>query len=206
VLDLVKFANALDAGKLVSADSLARMRAPRVLATGQSFDYGLGTRLGHLGESKLIAYTGSGEQWLSGVVEVPDRKLVVVVLANTAPEGENSGAGGVIAMEIVRRMLGVTDRGVDLEVPAALGAMLSGKWQSLDGSVHELAVDGGRLIGKEGPAVLRLSYQGGATFRTADDTPLRGLEFVFDTAHTPMALSVYLRGVFSEGDIPHRRP
>ncbi|MGE5185547.1 MAG: serine hydrolase domain-containing protein [Acidobacteriota bacterium] len=202
VLDLVKFVQALDAGKLVSARSLARMRAPRVLPGGQSFDYGLGTRRGHVGKTRVIAYTGSGEEWSSAAVEVADRKLLVVVLANTAPGGE--GSSPALAMDIVRRLLGITDHLADLAVPAALGAKLAGKWQSPDGSVHELAIDNHHLVAKDSGHELRFYYQGRGSFRTGDDTPLRGLEIVFDLAHKQPALSVYRSGVFSEGDLPRR--
>ncbi len=203
VVDLVKFVHALDAGKLVSAKSQARMRAPRVLPGGQGFDYGLGTRLGHLGKSRVIAYTGSGEDWSSAVVEVPERKLVVVALANADPNGEG-GQTSAIAIEIVRRLFRVTERSLDLDVPAALAAKLTGKWQSVDGSIHELALDGHHLVAKDSGHEMRLYYQGGGTFRTGDDTPLRGLELVFDLTHAPIALSVYRNGIFGDGDLPRR--
>jgi D-alanyl-D-alanine carboxypeptidase len=203
VLDLVKLVQALDAGKLVSAKSLARMRSPRVLPGGSSFEYGLGTRLGHLGKSRVIAYTGSGEDWSSAIVEIPDRKLVVVVLANADPGGDGV-RGGVIAMEVVKRLLGITERALDLDVPAALAAKITGKLQSRDGQVHELALDGHHLVVKEPPVELRLYYQGSGAFRTGDDSPARGLELVFYTSHTALAVSVYRNGIFSEGDLPNR--
>ena len=200
VLDLVRFVQALDGGKLLSAKSLARMRTPGTLGS-TTFDYGFGVRLGRLGGMHVLAYTGSGEDWASAIYEVPDRKLIVIVLANgDAPAGSTVE----IASEIARRLLGVSDSSLDLDVPAALAARLTGRshlaHQAGETSA-EITFDGHHLtLQLKGAPAFRMYYQGASAFRFAPNSAPGpdSVELVFDSRTTPIPLATYIGGVFAQ--------
>src|SRR5262249_17323079 len=69
--DLIKWQLALDAGRVISAKSLALMCSPTVLADGTGIDYGLGTRLGSLEGHRAFGHTGGGGGFFSILVEFP---------------------------------------------------------------------------------------------------------------------------------------
>ena len=58
--DLLKWQAALDEGRVLRESSLRVMRTPTTLADGTRVDYGLGTRLGLLGDHRVLGHTGSG--------------------------------------------------------------------------------------------------------------------------------------------------
>jgi CubicO group peptidase (beta-lactamase class C family) len=196
VLDLARWLTALEDGRLLSRASLQSMRTPGELAPKLRFDYGLGTRLGHLGEQALIAYTGSGEEWTSAVVEQPDRKLTVIVLANADIEGWSAAH---VATDVLKRLAGVALTIADAAVPRELASKLAGQWKFVEGGggVEVTTAEGHlsvRPIGANIPPT-QLLYLGGTRFVFGPNGPLPGTEFVFTTGDTT-AVQSYANGIF----------
>jgi CubicO group peptidase (beta-lactamase class C family) len=81
--DLVKYAVALDGDKLVSSASKTAMFTPTRSTRGEYLPYGLGwfvqTYLGH----QLVWHFGQEDSYASLFVRVPERKLTLIVLANS---------------------------------------------------------------------------------------------------------------------------
>jgi CubicO group peptidase (beta-lactamase class C family) len=160
VADLLRWESALKHATIISRDSKRLMESPARLAIGLDLDYGFGTRLGTIGTHGVIAHSGDGEGWTSGVVRVDDADLVVVGLANTETYARH---GQVIASAIARRVLGLSDPDLkDLPVPAEEQLRIVGAYQ--DGL--ELSVRDGRLFIQLWPGAPRdrLLYQGDGLF------------------------------------------
>jgi len=138
--DLAKWQAALDSGRVLTPSSLALMRTPTTLADGTKIDYGLGTRLGSLDGHRVLGHTGSGGGFRSVLASFPDDHLTVVVLINT---DDGSPPPAAMAAEIAWAALGLKKNAlVDLPVPGAELAALSGKYDSDDGIVEIFGRDG----------------------------------------------------------------
>jgi serine beta-lactamase-like protein LACTB len=85
--DLVRFGNALLAGKLLQPATVTKLQSPQLLASGKETEYGLGWMLetAHLGgEPTLLAYHSSRTP-LGGsasFLTFPERRIVVAVTTN----------------------------------------------------------------------------------------------------------------------------
>lgn len=196
VLDLSAFLQALESGKLVSASSLQTMRSPSRLADGRSFDYALGTRLGHLDGTPLIAYTGSGEGWTSALVEWPSQRLAVIALCNADTPRGNARR---VAVNILRKIAGARQEdAADVVVPPHLSEKIVGLWTPPSADSMEFAVDAGHLmahpVGAPVPP-LRMIHLGQGRFTGPANTLIEGTEFAFD-AGDPPAAQTYSDGIF----------
>jgi D-alanyl-D-alanine carboxypeptidase len=140
--DLAKWEAALDSGRVLTPSSLALMRTPTTLADGTKIDYGLGTRLGSLDGHLVLGHTGSGGGFRTVFVSFPDDHLTIVVLLNLGDAG--SPPPLVMAAEIARAARGLVKKNalLDLPVPSAELAALSGKYDSDEGPVEIFARDG----------------------------------------------------------------
>jgi D-alanyl-D-alanine carboxypeptidase len=147
VLDLVRFAAALDAGRIVSAPMLQAMRTPTRLSTGMEVDYGFGTRLGRTGPHRKAGHTGGGQSNKAVLARYPDDDVTVAVLLNT--ERSNAAVTATDIEEQVERLF--FDQG---EAPAAAAPTAPGDLQQYAGAY----VDGPRLVRaavREGALTLR---------------------------------------------------
>lgn len=198
-LELAKFFQALSDGKLISSESLTMMRNAGHLSSGQPFDYGFGTRRGHFAGRGLIAHTGSGEEWSSALVHVPQENATVIVLCNADREGfaATALANKLLALIVAT---GKQESVKDLPVPAEIVKKMQGKWPSRDGPDVEILSNGDRLtarpVGIQAPP-LSMRYQGDGRFRFDDGTPLAGSEIEFDPDY-PDSLQIYHDGIFAE--------
>jgi D-alanyl-D-alanine carboxypeptidase len=139
--DLLKWQAALDAGRVLTPTSLALMRTPTTLADGTKIDYGLGTRLGSLDGHRMLGHTGSGGGFRNVFESFPDDHLTIVILMNLGDAASPSPLA--IAAEIGRAALGLKRNALlDLPVPGAELAALSGKYDSDEGPVEIFARDG----------------------------------------------------------------
>ena len=155
--DLLKWEAALETGRVLTRSSLALLRTPTTLADGTKIDYGLGTRLGSLDGHRMLGQT-KGEGGFRTVLEsFPDDHLTIVILENMGDAG--SPAPVAIAADIARAALGLKKPAVlDLPVPNAELAALSGEYDSDEGPVEIFAHDGKlhyRIPGNTGEGVLR---------------------------------------------------
>ena len=157
--DLAKWQAALDSGRVLTPSSLALMRTPTTLADGTKIDYGLGTRLGSLDGHRVLGhYGGEGRGGFRPLLEsFPDDHLTIVILMNMGDAASPSPVA--VAPEIARAALGLKKKALlDLPVPEAELAALSGKYDSDEGPVEIFARDGKlhyRIPGSEIEAVVR---------------------------------------------------
>jgi CubicO group peptidase (beta-lactamase class C family) len=83
VLDLVRWEQALEAGRVVSPAMLQAMRTPALLSGPLAADYGLGTRLGQTGTHRKLGHTGGGQGNKAVFARYPDDDVTIAVLFNT---------------------------------------------------------------------------------------------------------------------------
>jgi CubicO group peptidase (beta-lactamase class C family) len=137
-VDLVKWQNALDSGKVLKSASLELMRRPTKLSDGVSIDYGLGTRLGSLSGHRVLGHTGGGGGFRTVLENFPDDHLTIVVLVNT-----ERGPAVSIAADIARAVLRIPQRPlVDLPLSAQEVSALPGTYDSDEGPVRLFVCDG----------------------------------------------------------------
>lgn len=96
--DLVQFSRALMDGKLLQPPALEVMWTARKLKSGKQTGYGLGWNVSKRGSLRLISHGGGQQGTNTYLLLVPEKKIVIAVLANL----ENAGAG-----EIAARLLDV---------------------------------------------------------------------------------------------------
>jgi hypothetical protein len=135
------------------------MRTPTTLADGTKIDYGLGTRLGSLDGHRVLGhYGGESRGGFRPLLEsFPDDHLTIVILMNMGDAASPSPVA--VAPEIAQAALGLKKNAqLDLPVPGAELAALSGKYDSDEGPVEIFARDGKlhfRIPGSEIEGVLR---------------------------------------------------
>lgn len=189
--DLLKWEAALDTGRVLTLSSLALLRTPTTLADGTKIDYGLGTRLGSLDGHRMLGQT-KGEGGFRTVLEsFPDDNLTIVILENMGDAG--SPAPVAIAADIARAALGLKEPAVlDLPVPNAELAALSGKYDSDEGPVEIFAHDGKlhfRIPGNKTEGVLRRQSEN--VYAINDNTEVR---FVMSGGRAEWSM-VYMGGL-----------
>ncbi|HJP90761.1 MAG TPA: serine hydrolase domain-containing protein, partial [Pyrinomonadaceae bacterium] len=141
--DLAKWQAALDSGRVLTPSSLALMRTPTTLSDGTTIDYGLGTRLGSLDGHRMLGHSGGESRggFRPLLESFPDDHLTIVILMNMGDAASPSPVA--VAPEIARAALGLKKNALlDLPVPAAELAALSGKYDSDEGPVEIFARDG----------------------------------------------------------------
>lgn len=80
--DLARFGQALLAGKLVSATSLAQMWTEQTTSDGKPVGYGLGFQLGTKDGRRVVSHGGAQSRVSTMLYMLPDERVVVVVLCN----------------------------------------------------------------------------------------------------------------------------
>lgn len=175
VRDLVRWEEALQDGRVVSAAMLKAMHAPARLASGALVDYGLGTRFGFTDARRKVGHTGGGQGNKAVLARYPDDDVTVVVLLNTERDDAT-----VTAMDIedrVGRLFFGATAASPAPDPSAL-ARVAAEYQ--DGSRHVRArADGETLVltpGLGNGAPSRLRLRGPDTF-VSDDDPAYEIRF-----------------------------
>jgi CubicO group peptidase (beta-lactamase class C family) len=177
VVDLARFASALETGHLISAAMLQAMRAPAQLQSGLVTGYGLGTRMGFTGGHRKLGHTGGGQSNKAVLARYPDDDLTVVVLLNT-----ERPAAPITATEIEEQIEDLFFSGPGLapasNPPAGSLARYAGEYRGSASPVR-VSVDGTALVVKPGVrhrASSRLLPSGGDTF-TVEDDPSYEIQF-----------------------------
>ncbi len=89
--DVARWLQALYEGKVLKAESLARMMAPLKLKDGKEVGYGFGIGFRPLGKAKLAGHAGGVPGFKSWAEADPATRTVVVILNNTdAPVGDDA--------------------------------------------------------------------------------------------------------------------
>jgi D-alanyl-D-alanine carboxypeptidase len=139
--DLVKFEEALEAGRLVSRESVQAMRRPTRLPGGVEIDYGLGTRRGSLDGHAMFGHTGSGGGFTTVLLRFPADDLTLAVLVNT----EARVGARKIGLRIARAVLGLSERDLPaVPLPMEQVSSFAGRFDS-DGGPVEVFVAGDQL-------------------------------------------------------------
>jgi len=133
--DLAQWQIALESGKIVKPATLTLMRTATTLRDGTKIDYGLGTRLGMIGDHHAFGHTGSGGGYSATLLSLPGDHLVVVVLTNT-----DNGRAPFLAAKIVHAVLNLPNpKALDLPVPKEEMAALLGRFGPPDSGVENFA-------------------------------------------------------------------
>lgn len=102
VLDLVKWAQALEAGQFLPPQLYDAMVRPTTLANGQTQAYGYGWGLSEFRGHRKIAHGGGINGFNTEIARYPDDRLAIIVLANT--EGSNPER---LERQLAEQVLGV---------------------------------------------------------------------------------------------------
>jgi CubicO group peptidase (beta-lactamase class C family) len=100
--DLVKWAQALASGKVVSPASYAKMTTPVKPADGSDPGYGFGLGVTPIGGHRVVEHNGGINGFGSALLSFPDDGVVIAVLANS-----DNSVGHMIAPKVAADMLGL---------------------------------------------------------------------------------------------------
>ncbi|KOY53102.1 serine hydrolase [Polaribacter dokdonensis] len=90
--DLLKWQNALLSNTLLKASSIKQAMTPTLLNSGKRVLYGYGFRFSKLGNSPVIAHTGSTKGFTSIALFLPKEKLYITALTNCNCKNVNNVA------------------------------------------------------------------------------------------------------------------
>jgi hypothetical protein len=142
--DLAKWDAALAAGRVVRADSLAKMFTPYKLASGNETGYGYGWQIGQY-EGRAVQEHGGGIYgFRAHVLRVPSEGVYVAVLSNLAASEPDPGSLARKAAAIAIGKPLVNPPAVPLS-PEQLNAYV-GRYRTLSGARHVVTRDGARLF------------------------------------------------------------
>ncbi len=141
-LDLVRLEEALTS--LLSAASLAAMRAPTRLADGSLVGYGLGTRLGSLRGHEKVGHTGGFFSYRSVLAHYPGEKLTIAIVSNSDLQDPPVDVLDLEA-RIACRILEVPIEEVVSGVPGRDLSAYAGRYESGGGSVLTIRPEGNGL-------------------------------------------------------------
>lgn len=104
-IDLAHVPPGLAAGKVISSESLTKMKMPIIFPDGNQSDYGLGMRTGNFGGYEVWGHTGGHHKYLCMLAYFPEKKVSIAVLTNTvgAPTDALSIEG-----EVAMAVLGIS--------------------------------------------------------------------------------------------------
>ncbi|MEO8452710.1 MAG: serine hydrolase domain-containing protein, partial [Gemmatimonadota bacterium] len=186
VLDLVAWQRAFNAGRVVSAASRDRIRAPGKLNSGEQTSYGFGLGIGELEGHRLFAHGGGVFGFATWLGYYPDDDLTVTVLSN-----QEDASPKQVGRLISRLVLGMPLPTVaDLPVEPGLRSQIVGKYDLNGEAIAITEKDGALWIGRDG-APVRLLYQGNGLFRSRDDVETA---FRIETANGVIGLTVLTSG------------
>jgi len=171
VVDLLRWSDALNTGRVVSPGSLRMLRSASVVRgehVSASIPYGMAQRLGSVGPYFKVGHTGTFDGGSAALAFYPKAGLEIAVLTNT--RGGGTPHAYEIETAIAKRILGVADPDVSalrkrLDPDAA--AQIEGRYTN--GDVFEASIEGDTLVvRKDGKEIERLLHIGGLRFRNAD--------------------------------------
>jgi CubicO group peptidase (beta-lactamase class C family) len=185
VTDMIAWQRALDTGKLLRPETLARMRTQATLADGKPTGYGYGLFLGEIEGHHRVGHGGGINGFTSMLARYPDDDLTIAVLANAEVDTPDK-----LEQKIARLELGLPEQEVkhDQVVAAAERTRYVGtyKIEGFGPDAVEVKVfeDGAALKAQvTGQPVATLLYQGKRSFRLDLDPDV---ELVFaDGEHAP---------------------
>jgi D-alanyl-D-alanine carboxypeptidase len=151
--DMWAWEKALEEGKLVKSDLLARARTEAFLPDGRGCHYGLGWEIQRIGGRPMVCHGGGVPGYASFALSVPDARLYIVALANS-----DSPRMGLrqLTTRLAKLALGVTSAAVPAASAEGLEAYV-GDYRIAEGAIFKIAVKNGVLSGQLGPGSRRLT-------------------------------------------------
>lgn len=129
-LDLIKWDEALSAGKLLKKESYEMMWSPAKLNNGSTHPYGFGWMLGNVNGKRLIEHGGSWQGFKTHISRYPDNKLTVIIFANLAQTNQSKLAHGVaeiVSPELIPKPVTDPDPAFSQQTKTLLEAVIAGK-------------------------------------------------------------------------------
>lgn len=170
VLDLVRWEQALEEGRVLSPATLSVMRTPVRLPGGIEADYGLGTRMGATLGHRKVGHTGGGQGNKAVLARYPGESVTIAVLLNTERENAPVTATG-IEERIARLFFAPLEQGRLGDVRPADAERYAGQYR--DGSrLVRVAAHAGMLTVRPGwhrQAESRLVARADGVFVSEDD-------------------------------------
>ncbi|WP_420128224.1 serine hydrolase domain-containing protein [Longimicrobium sp.] len=172
VEDLLRWAEALAAGRVGGMEAMRMMETPATLADGSEVMYGLGLELGEYRGLRAVSHTGAGEGFRAALVTFPAQRLSIAVLCNGA-----TAEAAMRARHLSDGLLGTELAAAEAPAPAAPAppasavddgdlARFAGVYVSASTLMRTFVVDSGALRVQVAPGVLRpLEPLGGGRFR-----------------------------------------
>lgn len=80
--DLVRFASAVNSGKLLTSTALAQMWTEQKTTEGKPTGYGLGWGIGKFGDKKIVSHSGGQAGTATYYMAVPEQGITVAVMCN----------------------------------------------------------------------------------------------------------------------------
>jgi len=102
--DLLKWQNALLSNTLLKESSIKQAMTPTLLNSGKRVPYGYGFRFSKLGNSPVIAHTGSTKGFTSIALFLPKEKLYITALTNCNCKNVNN-----VAKQVVEQFVSIPD-------------------------------------------------------------------------------------------------
>jgi len=174
VRDLVRWQDALEEGRVVSAAAAQSMRTPTRLADGQDADYGYGLRLGWTAGHRKVGHTGGGKSNKAVLARYPEDDVTIAVLLNTERTGAAVAATD-LEVAIARLLFSVPDPGPP-GVPLAPQDLSRYTGQYRDGPrLMRVVSEDGALKLRVGPGRREISpliAQGGDVFVDGEEPSL----------------------------------
>ena len=129
VLDMIKWDEALTAGRLLKKESYEQMWSPVQLNNGTTHPYGFGWMFGEVNGKKLIEHGGAWQGFKAHIARYPDNKLTVIVLANLAQTNQSKialGVAEIVQPEFKPKPIADPDPTFTVQTKALLQAVIAG--------------------------------------------------------------------------------
>ena len=140
--DLALWAEALAGGKVIKKESLERMTTPAKLTSGQSTKYAYGLGISDEEGTRVIEHGGGIFGFVTDLLHVPDRRLLVIVLSNNTSQDPEA-----LAYRVARKALGrpLEDRQAVALDPASLDDYV-GVYRFNEALIRAVSREGNKLF------------------------------------------------------------
>lgn len=128
-LDMIKWDEALSAGRLLKRESYEQMWSSVKLNNGTTHPYGFGWMFGDVNGKRLIEHSGAWQGFKAHIARYPDNGLTVIVLANLAQTNPSKLAHGVaeiVEPNLIRKPITDPDPKVTAEFRALFERTIAG--------------------------------------------------------------------------------
>lgn len=167
VMDLLRWSRALNAGEVVSPESLRQMRSPSVVRGDVStaeIPYGMAQRMGTLGGFEKVGHTGTFDGGSAVLAYYPEAALEIAVLSNT--RGEGAPHAREIESRIARLLLGLEEEDTLVPVPITAEETQAIEGLYMDRATYEAKVENDEVVIESSDRELgRLLHVGDLRFR-----------------------------------------